>query len=52
MKLAPEVGLGKIFQMPKWFCFLTFSSKDSGGYHFEPSDYGKSCFKRAKFRIA
>ena len=52
MKLAPEVGLGKIFQMPKWLCFLTLSSKDSGGYHFKPSDHGKSCSKGAKFRIA
>ena len=31
MKLAPEVGLIQIFQMPSWFCSLTFSSKVTGG---------------------
>ena len=26
MKLATQVGFGEIFQKPKWFCFLPFSS--------------------------
>ena len=54
MKLAAVVGLGKIFEKPKWFCFLTFSSKVSGGkmYHWRPTDHGKSCFTRGKSGIA
>ena len=31
MKLTPEVGFIEIFQKPSWFCFLTFSSKVTGG---------------------
>ena len=32
IKLATEVGLGEIFQKPKWFCLLPFSSRVSGGW--------------------
>ena len=31
MKLAPDVGLIKIFQKPSCFCSLTFSLKVTGG---------------------
>ena len=51
MKLAPEVGLIKIFQKPSWFCYLTFSSKvtGGGGSHLGPPEHEKSCFLKAKF---
>ena len=39
MKLAPEVGLIQIFQMPSWFGSLTFSSKVTGGSHLGPPDH-------------
>ena len=44
MKLAPEVGLIEIFQNPRWFCPLIFSSKVTGGSHLKPPDHEKSCF--------
>ena len=44
MKLAPEVGLIEIFQKPRWFCSLTFSSKVTGGFHLESLDHEESCF--------
>ena len=44
MKLAPEVGLIEICQIPRWFCSLTFSLKVTGGSYLGPPDHEKSCF--------
>ena len=44
MKLAPDVGLIEIFQNPRWFCSLIFSSKVTGGSHLGTPDHEKSCF--------
>ena len=52
IKLATEVDLGETFQKPKWFCFLPFSSRVSGGYHLTPPNHVKTCSYRSKFGIA
>ena len=44
MKHPPEVGLIEIFQKPKMFCSLTFSSKVTGGSHLGPPEHEKSFF--------
>ena len=46
MKLAPEVGLIQIFQMPSWFCSLTFCSKVTGGSHLSLHFIKKPVFER------
>ena len=51
MKLDSEVGLGEIFQKPKWLCRLPFRTKVSGN-HLRPPNREITCSYRGTFGIA
>ena len=50
LKFGAEVCLDKILWFPKFFCYLTFCSKVTGGSGFSDPDYLKSPHQHGNFK--